>query len=65
MSPIVSIRRAALLVFAGLLVQLFAVVLFTPGTFVFAAAVGLPLVALGVILFLVAIWRVLRDRGAI
>ncbi len=52
------LRQAALLVAAGLLVQLVCALLWSPGTFVVSAAVGVPLVIFGVGLGFV------RSRGA-
>ena len=59
------IRRAALFVAAGLLVQLVSTVHWTPLTFVIFAMVGAPLVLVGVFLFLAAVWRILKERRAL
>jgi hypothetical protein len=56
------IRRAALLVLAGLLVQLFATLYWTPLTFVLFTAVGVPLVLLGVLLYVLTVWRILKEQ---
>lgn len=57
-----EVRRALLLIAAGLVVTLLCVLKVTPATFVLFAALGLPLVGLGVLLFLRVVWRSLRDR---
>lgn len=58
-------RRAAALVGAGLVTQLVASFTWTPGTFVLAAAIGVPLVAAGTIQFVVAVLGILRRKGAL
>jgi hypothetical protein len=65
MSQLQNIRRSAMLAAGGLVIQLFASVFFSPWSFVMAAALGLPLVLCGAGMFLIAIWRVLRERGAL
>lgn len=57
-------RRAAVVVAVGLTVQLVAALRWTPATFVVAAAVGVPLVLAGTLMFLRVVWRNLRDKGA-
>ena len=52
-------RRALALVVAGLVLQIAATFYWTPITFIVSAAVGLPLVLLGAIIFG---WVVLRSR---
>ncbi len=59
------IRKAALLVLAGLLVQLFTTLFWTPLTFVVFAVVGVPLVLLGVLLYVATLWRILKERKAL
>ncbi|MFP2962980.1 hypothetical protein ACLEPN_35725 [Myxococcus sp. 1LA] len=59
------IRVAALLVLAGLLVQLAAFLHWTPLTFVVFAMVGMPLVLLGVLVYVATVWRILKDRKAL
>jgi hypothetical protein len=54
-SPERRIRRAALFVAAGLLVQLFSTVHWTPLTFIIFAMVGVPLVLIGIFLYLAAV----------
>jgi hypothetical protein len=60
-----GIRRAALVAGAGLVVQLAAALHWTPAMFIVSAAVGAPLVAAGGVMFLVAVWRNMRDKGAV
>jgi hypothetical protein len=57
-----AIRRALLLIVAGLSAALVCVLKVTPATFVLFAALGLPLVGFGVLIFLRVVWRSLRDR---
>ncbi|AKF85299.1 hypothetical protein ACN47A_20770 [Myxococcus fulvus] len=59
------IRRAALLVLAGLGVQLFTTLFWSPLTFVVFTAVGVPLVLLGVGLYVVTVWKILKERKAL
>ncbi|MFB1481195.1 hypothetical protein [Corallococcus sp. RDP092CA] len=59
------IRVAALVVLAGLLIQLFARLSWTPLTFVVSTAVGVPLVLLGVLLYGVTVWRILKEQKAL
>jgi hypothetical protein len=59
------IRRAALVGGVGLAVQLVAALHWTPLTFIVAAAVGAPLVIAGGLLFLAAVWRNMKDKGAV
>jgi Na+/proline symporter len=60
-----KIRRAAVIAGLGLAVQLAAALHWTPMTFIVSAAVGAPLVILGGALFLAAVWRNMRDKGAV
>jgi len=60
-----SLRRAALLVGSGLAVQLGAGIHWTPGAFIVAAAVGVPLVLVGGIQFAVVVFRIMKDKGAL
>jgi hypothetical protein len=60
-----SVRRAALFVAAGLSVQLFSIIHWTPLTFVIFAMVGAPLVLMGVLLYVAAVWRILKERRAL
>ncbi|HVG57417.1 MAG TPA: hypothetical protein VNA24_02600 [Hyalangium sp.] len=59
------IRVAALFVLAGLLVQLFSTLFWSPLTFVVFAVVGVPLVLLGVFLYVATLWRILKERKAL
>jgi hypothetical protein len=58
------VKRAAAIVGIGLALQLGAALHWTPATFILSAAVGLPLVLVGGLLFLAAVWRNLKDKGA-
>ncbi len=60
-----KIRRAALVGGLGLVVQLAAALHWTPATFILSATVGAPLVLIGGGLFLAAVWRNMRDKGAV
>jgi hypothetical protein len=60
-----SMRRAAVLAAAGLAVQLGAAVHWTPGAFIVAAAVGVPLVLAGSLQFVVAVIRIMKSKGAL
>jgi cytochrome c oxidase subunit IV len=60
-----NIRVAALFVLAGLLVQLFSTLFWSPLTFVVFAMVGAPLVLLGVFLYVATLWRILKERKAL
>lgn len=59
------IRIAAALAGAGLLLQLLAALHWTPATFILSAVLGTPLVVLGGALFLRAVWKNMRDKGAV
>jgi hypothetical protein len=64
-SPVTSMRRAAVMAGLGLLVQLAASFYWTPLTFIASAAIGLPLVGLGALLFLRAVLRIMKEKGAL
>lgn len=59
-----AMRQAAATTGLGLLVQLGASFHWTPITFVISAAVGLPLVGVGALLFLRAVFRIVTGKGA-
>jgi hypothetical protein len=59
-----AIRRAAAVTGCGLAVELVGALHWTPATFVLSAAVGAPLVLVGAGLFLRAVWRIMKERGA-
>lgn len=63
-SPAAAMRRAALASGLGLLVLLAASFQWTPLTFVLSTMVGLPLVGLGALLFLRAVLRIVKSKGA-
>jgi hypothetical protein len=60
----VTFRRATVVTALGLAVELAAALHWTPVTFILAAAVGVPLVLVGGALFLRAVWRFMKERGA-
>ena len=60
-----KVRRAAVVVGLGLAVQLVGAVHWTPATFILAAVVGAPLVLAGGVMFLAAVWKNMRDKGAV
>ena len=59
-----KIKRAAALSGVGLAIQVVAALHWTPATFIVSAALGVPLVLAGSALFMSAIWRNLKDKGA-
>lgn len=59
------IRRAVVLASLGLVVQLAAALHWTPMTFVLSAVFGAPLVLVGGGMFLAAVWKNMRDKGAV
>jgi hypothetical protein len=60
-----KIRRAAVVGGLGLVVQLGAAFHWTPATFILSASVGAPLVLVGGAMFLIAVLRNIRDKGAL
>ena len=60
-----KIRRAAVLAGLGLGVQLVAAIHWTPAMFILSAVLGPPLVLAGGVQFLAAVWRNMRDKGAV
>jgi hypothetical protein len=54
-------KTALLLTIVGLVIEAFCVVDLTPASFVVFAAVGMPLVGLGILVFVATVWRVLRE----
>jgi hypothetical protein len=60
-----ALRRAAVVTTCGLGLELLAAINWSPATFVLSAAVGLPLVLLGGAMFLRAVWRLMKERGAV
>ena len=59
------IQRAAIVGGLGLAVQLAAAFHWTPVTFILSATLGPPLVLAGGVLFLSAVWKHMRDKGAV
>jgi hypothetical protein len=60
-----AMRRAAVVSGIGLGVQLAASLHWTPLTFILSAAVGLPLVLAGALMFLLAVLRIMKKKGAL
>ena len=60
-----KIRRAAVLVGLGLSVQLVAALHWTPATFILSAVIATPLVLASSVLFLAAVWKNMKDKGAV
>lgn len=60
-----KIKRAAVVGGSGLLVQLLAALHWTPATFIVSAVLGAPLVIAGGVLFVAAVWKNMRDKGAV
>lgn len=58
-------RRAALITAAGLAIELAAALHWTPATFIVSAVVGVPLVIGGGLLFMAAVWRNMKSKGAL
>lgn len=59
------IRVAALSVLAGLWVQLFTTLFWSPLAFVLFVMVGVPLVLVGVLLYGITVWRILKEQKAL
>jgi hypothetical protein len=57
------IKLAGAVTGVGLATQLVAALHWTPATFIVSAALGVPLVLAGSVLFLATIWRNLKDKG--
>lgn len=60
-----STRRAAAVVLAGLTVQLATMVFWSPITFIVFTVVGVPLVLVGVGLYVATVIRFLKERKAL
>ncbi len=60
-----KVRRSAVVAGLGLALQLAAALHWTPATFIGSAVVGLPLVLVGGVMFLAAVWKNMRDKGAL
>jgi len=59
------IRRAAAVSGLGLVVQLVAALHWTPASFILSTVIGAPLVLGGGGMFVAAVWRNMRDKGAV
>ena len=60
-----KIRRSAVVAGLGLALQLGAALHWTPASFIMSAVIGLPLVLVGGVMFLAAVWKHMRDKGAL
>jgi hypothetical protein len=60
----VAFRRACAVTTIGLAIELATALHWTPATFIVAAMVGAPLVLVGGVMFLRAVWRVMKEKGA-
>jgi hypothetical protein len=65
LSVVTRVRLALVACMAGLAVQLAAALAWSPGAFILFAAVGVPLVLLGVVIYLWTVLVDLRRRGAL
>jgi hypothetical protein len=59
-----ALRRAAVVTTCGLALELVSAVRWSPATFILSATVGVPLVLVGGAMFLRAVWRLMKERGA-
>ena len=59
------VRRGLGLAIVGLVMQLGALLYWTPLTFVLAVSLGVPLVLVGAALFATAVWSTLKEKGAV
>lgn len=57
-----ALRLAILVVLAGLALELLSILWLTPGTFLAFVFIGVPLVALGLAIFLRGLWRLPSMR---
>ena len=64
-TTITAARRALALIIAGLLFALYCTLHVTPGRFMLFALIGAPLLAGGMLLFLLRVWRFVREKGAL
>jgi hypothetical protein len=63
-SEATRMRTALLFTLCGLIVQAFCLYELTPGSFLVFALVAVPMVGIGLLVFAVTVWRVLREtRG--
>lgn len=65
MTGIKRLRIAIVLVLIGVITELVALVDLLPGTFMVFAFVGLPCMALGMLIYVVHVWRQLRKKDAL
>ena len=60
-----KVRRAGVVAGLGLVLQLGAAFHWTPAAFVISAALGVPLVLAGSVMFFAAVWKAMKDKGAV
>lgn len=65
MSTLRAVRIALLLCIGGLAVQLLTSLVWSPISFIVFAAIGVPLVLCGTLLFIWTVLRELRNTGAL
>ncbi len=65
MSGIKRLRIAIVLVLIGVITELVAFVDLLPGTFMVFLLIGLPCMALGMLIYIVHVWRQLRKKDAL
>jgi hypothetical protein len=61
MNEATHMRTALLFTLVGLVVQAFCLHELTPGSFLVFALVAVPLVLVGLLLFVITVWRTLRE----
>jgi hypothetical protein len=61
MNEATRMRTALLFTVTGLTVQAWCLDELTPGSFLVFALVAVPLVVVGLVIFLLTVWRVLRE----
>ena len=59
------VKTALMLTIVGLVVEIFCLLELTPGSFLAFAGFGVPLIGLGLLLFLHTVWRTLRKTGGL
>lgn len=58
-------KTALMLTIVGLVIEVFCLWEVTPGSFVAFAAIGVPLIGIGLLVFLHTVWKVLRRAGGL
>jgi len=59
------LRASIVLLFIGIVCELIALLDLTPPTFVAFAFVGIPCLVIGMLIYLVHVWRLLRSKDAL